>query len=530
VLIRDGKIVDADFHGATPAKAHEVHCEDCTLMPGLIDSHVHAFKDLELPLLFGVTTQLDMFMAISEAKPIKARMAQGANQHAADLFTAGTLVTAPGGHGTEYGLAIPTLSRPEDADAFVKARIDEGSDYIKLVYDSGTGYGMTIPTLDLPTLTAAITAAHRYHKMAVVHVQYREAGRQALEAGADGLVHLFADKPADAEFVKLAHDRGAFIVPTYAVFESFSGRNAADDLLKSGSFQGLLDDTQLKSLKQRFGKIDLSARLDMMMHDSLGSLHAAGVPILAGTDAGNPGTLLGISPHRELELLVKAGLTPTEALCAATSTPAKAFGLADRGRIATGLKADLLLVKGDPSQNILATREIVDVWKDGDEVGGMRQARIADLVARNKVATARPTVTLPANGRIAEFAEQDGKLVMHAPFGVWEPSTDSVAQGKSEVTLKSTDNTLTLDGEIKPGAMYTWAGVRFVLGDQPVNLNNVKAVRFKARGDGGQYALLAFSDAGGYIPSVSPFTARKDWHEVSIALDSLSGFNQHGAD
>ena len=93
----------------------------------------------------------------------------------------------------------------------------------------------------------------------------------------------------------------------------------------------------------------------------------AHVPILAGTDADNPTTSHGASIHRELELLVHSGLTPQEALAAATSVPASAFHLEDRGVIAPGKRADLLLVKGDPTRDIRATRDIVSVWKLGVE-------------------------------------------------------------------------------------------------------------------------------------------------------------------
>jgi imidazolonepropionase-like amidohydrolase len=89
------------------------------------------------------------------------------------------------------------------------------------------------------------------------------------------------------------------------------------------------------------------------------------VEILAGSDAPNPGTAHGASLHHELELLVRAGLTPIEALRAATSAPARRFGLADRGRIAPGQRADLLLVAGDPTADILATRAIERIWKNG---------------------------------------------------------------------------------------------------------------------------------------------------------------------
>jgi imidazolonepropionase-like amidohydrolase len=96
-------------------------------------------------------------------------------------------------------------------------------------------------------------------------------------------------------------------------------------------------------------------------------LSARGVPILAGTDHNNRGTAPGSSLHGELEFLVAAGLTPMQALSAATAATAMAFRLKDRGRIAPGLRADLVLVDGDPTVDIRATRSIVAVWKDGAE-------------------------------------------------------------------------------------------------------------------------------------------------------------------
>ena len=98
------------------------------------------------------------------------------------------------------------------------------------------------------------------------------------------------------------------------------------------------------------------------------ALRRAGVSILAGTDAPAPGMAHGLSLHRELELLVNSGLMPTEALAAATSETARAFGFHDRGRIAIGTRADLVLVSGHPTVDITATRDIVGVWKLGARV------------------------------------------------------------------------------------------------------------------------------------------------------------------
>jgi imidazolonepropionase-like amidohydrolase len=91
----------------------------------------------------------------------------------------------------------------------------------------------------------------------------------------------------------------------------------------------------------------------------------AGVTLLAGTDAPNPGTVFGASLHRELELLVRCGISPAQALAAATAEPARVFGLADRGRVAAGQRADLVLVSGDPLTDITATRAIERIWRGG---------------------------------------------------------------------------------------------------------------------------------------------------------------------
>jgi imidazolonepropionase-like amidohydrolase len=88
-----------------------------------------------------------------------------------------------------------------------------------------------------------------------------------------------------------------------------------------------------------------------------------------GTDAPVPGLTYGASLHRELEHLVSAGLTPTAALAAATSAIARAFRMNDRGRIRTGMRADLLLVDGDPTKQIRDTRNIAAIWKRGVRLG-----------------------------------------------------------------------------------------------------------------------------------------------------------------
>jgi len=114
---------------------------------------------MDLSLLFGVTTQIDMFNSVSRMQEINAKMLRNDNHQQSDIYSAGILATAPGGHGTEYGIAVETLTKPEQAQAWVDARLAEGSHFIKIVMEPGfENHAMN--TLDLSTVKALIKAAH----------------------------------------------------------------------------------------------------------------------------------------------------------------------------------------------------------------------------------------------------------------------------------------------------------------------------------------------------------------------------------
>lgn len=365
VLLRDGRIVEI---GTTLSSAPDVAVIDGTgqtLLPGLIDSHMHLAGEataLTQALAFGVTTALDMFAPAPElVRQLKQEQANGIRNRA-DLLSAVTCVTAPGGHGTQYGVKIPTIASPEEAETFVDARIAEGSDYIKIIYGPSV-LSSALEVITRQTLAAVIRAAHARDKLAVVHIHQQERAREAIELGADGLVHIFSDAPPGAGFGELVSARKAFVVPTLTVLEGLTGTPGGLALTVDTRLAPFLAQADIDNLRRGIGeRPPLSYG---HAEAAVRTLSAAGVPILAGTDAPNPGTAHGVSIHRELELLVRAGLTPIAALVAATSEPAKQFRLADRGRIARGLRADLLLVRGDPTTDITATRDIVAVWKGG---------------------------------------------------------------------------------------------------------------------------------------------------------------------
>jgi len=522
VLVRNGLVAEVGPRVEPPRGSAIADGSGRTLLPGLIDSHVHVWdaSHLEAGMRFGVTTMLDMMTDWREAANLKKEALR--RPELADLRSAGTPVTARGGHGTEYGLVFPTLERQEDADAFIKDRVKEGSDYVKIIYTPDSPFFRSISR---DTLKASSEAAHREHLLAVVHVETLRGATDALEAGADGLVHLFYDTAATQELVDMARSRGAFIVPTLSVLRTVAGKPHGPELAADAAIAPKLGEAELRSLE---GKLPFHPRTDEAgIALSIQSLRAAGVPLLAGTDAPNPGTSHGVSLHGELELLVAAGLTPVEVLASATSAPARAFGLRDRGRVASGLRADLLLVDGDPTRDIRATRRIAGVWKQG--------VRLPEKLLAGKpsepIATPAAKVDPPKTsvGIISDF-ESDP---VSSRFGLgWSLSTDAILGGTSIASMARVaakaraGSSLRVSGEVAAGAPVAWSGVMFNPGDKvfsPVNLSSGKELIFWCHGDGRQVAVLLFTQQRGRMPSRHAFVARPDWKQYRIPLSAFDG-------
>ncbi len=528
VLVSAGCIARIAPSIAAPPGASIVDGSGKTLLPGLIDAHTHVFGDaLQQALVFGVTTELDMFTMTAEASRLRAEQKAGRAASRADIFSAGTLATAPRGHGTEYGFPIPTIASPDSAQAWVDARIAEGSDYIKIVFDDGRAYGMNTPTISSATLAALIKAAHRRGKLAVVHIGSADGARVALEAGANGLVHLFTDQPPSTDLGKLAARHKAFIIPTLTVLTSVTGQSGAGDLSDDPSLKDYLSQQGKGTIKGAFPVRSSSPPRSLLpAQTTVKQLLTAGVPILAGSDAPNPGTAHGIALHREMELLVGAGLSNVQALAAATSTPAAAFSLRDRGRIAPGMRADLLLVTGNPTVDITATRKIEAVWKAGERFD---RAAYATSLVRASVASAAAQ-TPRGGGPISDFEDGSSK----ASFGSgWVVSTDAFAGGTSSADMKVSDGgangtkrSLAVAGTIVGPLPYAWGGVMLMTGPQPMqpaDLSAAKSLHFWAKGDGKTYKIMLFSQSKGMQPLMQDFIASAEWKEYDFPFASFDG-------
>jgi imidazolonepropionase-like amidohydrolase len=374
ILIEGERILS--IGGVIPTGATVIDAHGATLMPGLIDSHVHTdIEGLHDALLFGVTTELEMNgrWSSSQRKNIAKR------NDVADLRSPGMGVTPPGGHPTQYmkssnNLLIklffcyPFVSTPDEAIRFVNKQVTNGADYIKIFIEDGSTVGFPgLTVISDDTLLAAVKEAHHLGKMAIAHVTTSEGAQKAISAGVDGLAHLFFDRRITQELTAAIVSSGAFVTPTLVTLSTAFG-NSADWLAADKRVSSRLSRKWLNSLSR-----SMNVYPQGKLEDAFASVRAllnAGVDILAGSDVSEPIPILGglahgASLHHELQLLVAAGMKPIEALRSTTSIPAKRFGLTDRGRIVSGARADLLLVDGDPITKISDTLSILDIWRCG---------------------------------------------------------------------------------------------------------------------------------------------------------------------
>jgi len=502
VMIENGLVVTVGG-AAGSADTQIIDAGGKTLLPGLIDSHTHNFGSaLQDTIKFGVTTHLDMFTGAALLKGQKESRASPAAKQQADLFSAGVLATAPKGHGTQFGQPIETLTKPAQADDWVSNRIAEGSDFIKLVYMPSNAH---FASLDRATAAAIIEAAHNHGLLAVAHISRLVDAQDMLDDGIDGLVHIFADQTVTPEFLSQARRQKLFVIPTLSVVATINKLRLGPELASDSRAIAYLQPYQTQQLRSDFGNSDWGGFDFQIALDNTRLMHKAGIPILAGSDAPNPGTSYGISLHQEMALLVQAGLTPLESLRAATSIPADVFGIIDRGRVKAGQRADLILVDGAPDIDIDNSLSIHSIYKNGQKI------------ARDEIRTKTVSTKLQS-GVLSNF--QRG---LSSPTGlIWAKTDDSMMNGTSTASLTHTDGNLVVSGEVNPGFTFPWAGAG-VFSDKPLNISEYTTLEFTIRGHAGTYQVITFSDGQTGAPPSQEFKIQADWQTINLSLTDFSG-------
>ena len=384
VLIENGKISKVssspiEYSGQTISKPGH------TLIPGLIDVHIHAdhANPIALPqsLRFGVTTVCDMHNEWQNILKLKEQMKGG---DCADLKYTSFAATIDMGwpmpivlaHNKEEATLAeiatwPKLVTPEDGRKYVQDRLKDGVHYIKLMHESGKVMGaeFNMPSLELQK--AVIDEAHKHGLKVVAHATCMSDTLEMLDAGVDGMTHTFLDQPPNDRLIAAYKKANAHCNPTLSAMGSGTteGQKIQEKFAHDPRVANLIGEKERGQMCMCMAFAKESGGSYYHGFETVRQLKAAGVPVLCGSDSAGPavGTCWGLSAHQELYLFVKeCGFSPEEALKTATSLAAERFEFKDRGRIAEGMRGDLVLIEGNPLDDIDYTLDIRGVWTQGE--------------------------------------------------------------------------------------------------------------------------------------------------------------------
>ena len=395
VVVRDGRIVSAGPRDTTPvpAGAETLDVSGKTIMPGLVNLHVHyregpeeIERQFRSQLHYGVTTARSIG---SDSPERVAHLLESAGRSDAPrTYTAGLGFSYPGGFNAA-GRNAPTTE--EEARELVRNQIALGVHFIKMWVNAVAEPGLKIP----PEIRAAIIdEAVQNGAIPVAHIDDEADGRQLVEAGLRDFLHSTvltfgpgAGVPVDdpdpsAEFIRMCLDNGAYFTPTLSIVQNrwhFAEHpelledpalRAAFNLYNPDALARLDDPASRAEIVDDPGFEDRKAAF-RQVQDFVKTMHDAGVEVALGNDAGTPNVPYGWGMHHEMELYVEAGLTPMDAIVAATATGAGRMppvGEADFGTLEAGKVADLVVLNADPLADIRNTLEIDRVMRLGEWV------------------------------------------------------------------------------------------------------------------------------------------------------------------
>ena len=397
VVVRAGRIAQVAEAGGTdtlPKDLEVINGAGKTLLPGLIDMHVHLGasgfgdydeeKDPEAHRLMrylycGVTAVRSVGDWVDRSLELKAKVESG-RVLGAELFAYGPLFTAEGGHGTEYLQGMPDNMKgkmrqeflripkdPADAESMVGDLKRQGVDGIKAILQGDFGR-VHFVRLERPNYEAVTRVAHAMGLPLATHTHSVQDVEDAIAVGSESIEHGALTGPLPPAALAAMHDKNLAYDPTLSVVSLFrAGTVPASSLL-----QETAPPEKLKTLAESAAKRQPPVGGDQLYATAAANLVAAwqaGVPLIAGSDAGNPGVIHGPTIQRELSLWVEAGIPPAVALQAATWQAAKLLRADKRiGLIAPGYQASFLLVDGDPVADIRALERVATVVYRGEIV------------------------------------------------------------------------------------------------------------------------------------------------------------------
>jgi imidazolonepropionase-like amidohydrolase len=389
LLIEADRVVALGPRGAVDAppgaSVRRVDYGEATILPGLVDAHTHlvapgdgtlgddvaredddilllqAAKNARTLLHSGVTTLRENGakgkVAFSLREGVRRRLAPGPR-----MVICGRPITITGGHMGYFG----SEADGEDAvRAEVRKLLKEGADYIKIVATGGSTRTSdpNRASYTVPELAAMTDEAHRHGKLTAAHCTSAQGVQNSLDAGVDMIIHCIFNEPDGTyryrpDLVERLAAARAWVNPTLYVQRAGIER--------------------LREAREREGRLtaELSAQLDLQRRaldtrvEAVGRMASAGVRMTAGSDSPWGWYAPGEFAH-EVDMLAQAGLSNEAAIVAATTGAAESIGVgAVAGRLAAGRQADVLVVRGDPTREITALWQVLDVWQAGQRIQG----------------------------------------------------------------------------------------------------------------------------------------------------------------
>lgn len=386
-VVVKGHAIEAAGQGvAAPAEAQVVDLKGKTIMPALVVAHAHlglvkgmsssasniseenVLRQLELYGRYGVGTITSLGLDHASIFDLRERR----DKHdllVPRILTAGHGFTAVhGGPSAAMGDQIYRPTTTQEAKKDVDDLADMHADLVKIWLDD---FGGSTQRIAPEIYQAIIVEAHQRGLRVAAHIYYLADAKAIVKAGVDILAHSVRDMPVDEDLISAMKEHHVFLIPTLDMIDVAFVYADKPAWMKEPFFTNAAEPGVVAFLNgPKYSPQNRDRRVLKTAEQNLKTLYDAGIKVGFGTDTGAaPIRVQGFGEHRELELMVQAGLTPLQGIQCATQTSAEVLGISKTtGTIEAGKEADFIVLDADPSEDILNTRKIDEVWLDGEKL------------------------------------------------------------------------------------------------------------------------------------------------------------------